>query len=192
MKLSKRVGARLWGSLLGLWLLTGHTAEPNAAPDGYHIKAGDVLHVAVWRETDLNLDVLVRPDGGISLPLVGDVQAAGRTVDNLRGIIGDRLEQFIPEPAVSVSVKEIRGNNFHVIGKVARPGVYVLSGQVDVIQALSIAGGTTTFAKLNDIQILRRNDETQIAIPFRYGDVERGKNLQQNILLQSGDVVVVP
>lgn len=158
----------------------------------YTVKPGDLLYVSVWREPELQRDVLVRPDGGFSMPLVGDMNATNLTVDALRVEIEKRLQRFIPEPAVSVAVKEIRGNAIYVIGKVNRPGQYVMSADTDVMQALSLAGGTATFAKLNSIQILRRDGSKLSSIPFRYGDVEDGDNLKQNILLSPGDVVVIP
>lgn len=168
-------------------------AEQATAQDGsYRVKSGDLLLISVWREPELQREVVVRPDGGVSLPLSGDLVATGRTVEELRTEIGARLERFISEPAVSVSVQEVRGNTFFVLGKVAKPGQYIIRNDLDVMQALSMAGGTTTFAKLNDIKILRRDGGKQNAIPFRYGDVEDGENLAQNILLRSGDVVVVP
>ncbi len=162
------------------------------AAGGYGIQPGDLLEISVWREEDLAREVLVRPDGGISFPLVGDIVAQGRTVDELRGIISERLQKYIPEPEVTVAVKQIAGNTVFVIGKVARPGAFIMGQPIDVMQALSMAGGTTTFAALNKIRILRRVEGRETAIPFRYAEVEKGENLEQNILLQPGDVVVVP
>jgi polysaccharide export outer membrane protein len=165
--------------------------EPGGSP-GYGVQPGDILQISVWKEPDLQLEVLVRPDGGISLPLAGDIAARGQTVEALRAEIVSRIEKYIPEPVVTVSVKEIRGNNIYVIGKVNRPGVFVLTQDIDVMQALSMAGGTTTFAALNKIVILRRDGGGQTAITFRYAEVEGGSKLEQNILLRNGDVVVVP
>ena len=163
--------------------------------DGNHpylIQPGDVLIVSVWKETDLQQDVLVRPDGGLSFPLVGDIVARGRTVAELTEEVESRIEKYIPDPVVTVSVRQIQGNAIYVIGQVNRPGQYVMNRYVDVVQALSMAGGTTPFAKLNSVRILRRTEGKQSAIPFRYGDVEDGENLEQNIILQPGDVIVVP
>ena len=188
-----RPGAR--GTWLGLALIVLAVGLPGgaAATDpGYGLQPGDVLQISVWREPDLQLEVLVRPDGGISMPLAGDLRAEGRTVDDLRGAIEERISRFIPEPAVSVALREARGNVIYVLGKVARPGQYPVVGDVDVMQALSLAGGTTTFAALNRIHILRREGAAQRSIAFRYGDVEQGRALEQNIVLESGDVVVVP
>ena len=162
-------------------------------PEPYRIQPGDVLMVSVWKEQDLLAEVLVRPDGGMSFPLVGDVRASGRTVEELRSLVDERLAKFIPDPSVTVAVKQIGGNRIYVLGKVTRPGEFPFSRPIDVMQALSLAGGATSFASLDDIQILRRDASgKQTARRFRYSDVERGRGLEQNILLKSGDTVVVP
>ncbi|RME35945.1 MAG: polysaccharide export protein [Gammaproteobacteria bacterium] len=173
-------------------LLLGLLLPATGMAEGYGIQPGDVLEISVWREEDLAREVLVRPDGGISFPLVGDLQAQGRTVAELRQTIAERLQKYIPDPEVTVAVKQIAGNTVFVIGKVARPGAFIMSQPMDVMQALSMAGGTTTFAALNKIKVLRRADGRETAIPFRYAEVEAGENLEQNILLRPGDVVVVP
>jgi polysaccharide export outer membrane protein len=164
---------------------------PASAPN-YGVHAGDTLIISVWKEQDLNMEVLVQPDGTFSFPLAGDIKAEGKTTDQIRAEIASRIEQYIPEPVVTVSVKQIQGSKIYVVGKVNRPGEFVMNHSIDVMQALSMAGGASTFAALNDIKILRRINGKQISIPFRYGDVEDGENLGQNIVLQSGDVVVVP
>jgi polysaccharide biosynthesis/export protein len=158
----------------------------------YHVQPGDMLTVSVWKETDLTLDVLVRPDGGLSFPLVGDVASTGKSIAALREEFTERLKRYIPNPVVTVAAKTINGNRIFVLGKVQKPGEYPFGQAVDVMQALSLAGGTTPFAALNDIVILHRDNGQLRAIPFHYGEVEHGKGLAQNILLQSGDTVVVP
>jgi polysaccharide export outer membrane protein len=179
--------------LPALALLLGHLWSPGAlAADDYALQPGDMLTVSVWKETDLSTDLVVRPDGGISMPLIGEVAAAGHTVEQIRSTIDQRLRKYIPDPTVAVIVKQAAGNQIFVLGKVNRPGNYPINRPVDVMQALSLAGGTTPFAALNDIRVLRRNGEQQITLRFRYGDVERGRDLEQNILLRSGDTVVVP
>ncbi|MET0535096.1 MAG: polysaccharide biosynthesis/export family protein [Steroidobacter sp.] len=166
-----------------------HAAEPEP----YRIQPGDLLIVSVWKEQDLMAEVLVRPDGGLSFPLVGDVRASGRTVDELRTLVDERLSKFIPDPSVTIAVKQIGGNRIYVLGKVNRPGEFAFSQPIDVMQALSLAGGATSFAALDDIQILRRDPAgKQTSRRFRYSEVERGRDLEQNILLKSGDTVVVP
>ncbi len=166
--------------------------QAAAVSNDYRLLPGDVLIVSVWKEQDLTREVLIQPDGGFSFPLAGHVAAQGHTVEEVRTDLVKRLEKYIPDPEVAVAIKEVVGNKFFVIGKVAKPGEFVLRGPVDVMQALSSAGGPTTFASVNNIKVLRRKGEVQEAIPFSYGDLEDGKSLQQNILLQNGDVVVVP
>lgn len=181
---------------MGLLLILGCAGWAGAqelASDGYKVQPGDTLEVSVWKEEDLQRQVLVRPDGHFSFPLVGDIDATGKTVGDLRAEISSSLERFIPDLVVTVTVSSIQGNKIYVLGQVNRPGEFVVNPSVDVMQALSMAGGTTAFAALNDIMILRRNgDGSQEAMRFAYKDVERGRRLEQNIVLQSGDVVVVP
>jgi polysaccharide export outer membrane protein len=159
---------------------------------GYIVNAGDQLSISVWREEDLTGTVLVAPDGRCSFPLVGEVMAKGRTVSEIKEEITLRLSQYISDPVVTVSLQDISGNQIYVMGQVNRPGPYVMNPYLDVMQALSVAGGTTAFADLNSIIILRRTSAGQRAIRFRYNEVVRGQDLEQNIRLQSGDVVVVP
>ncbi|MDB6042987.1 MAG: polysaccharide export outer membrane protein [Gammaproteobacteria bacterium] len=165
-----------------------------ALPDaGYTVKPGDILAVSVWKEPDLQGPVLVRPDGAFSFPLAGQMDARGKTVQELQQLVTERLKKFISDPVVTVSIQEIKGNKVYVIGQVNKPGDFIVNPRVDVMQALSMAGGTTPFAALGDIMILRRTEGgQQQALPFRYTDVIRGRNLDQNITLQAGDVVVVP
>lgn len=167
--------------------------ESAAGADAYQVKPGDFLEINVWKEEGLLQDVIVRPDGGISFPLVGDFKAQGLSLQQIQKKITESLATYITDPVVTVSAKQLLGNKVYVIGKVNKPGEYVLNQYVDVMQALSIAGGMTPFSAVNDILILRRDNQgQQQAIEFRYGDVEDGEDLQQNIVLQSGDVVVVP
>lgn len=180
-------------ALYSLLVLSGLPGTAQAAEEAvYQVQAGDVLMVSVWREEDLQLEVVVRPDGAISLPLAGEIQAAGRSIDELRREITGRLSGYIPDLAVTVAAKQLQGNKIYVIGMVARPGEFVLNRRVDVMQALSMAGGTVRFADLSGIRILRRVDGRETAIPFNYAQVEQGKELEQNVLLEVGDVVVVP
>jgi polysaccharide export outer membrane protein len=177
-----------------LWLAP---TAPALAQEGfdslYTVKPGDLLEVSVWKEEDLKRQVLVRPDGRFSFPLAGDIDATGKTVEQLRTELIAVLEKYIPELVVTVTVTEIRGNKIYVIGQVNSPGEFIMNRRIDVMQALSVAGGTTAFAALNDIIILRRgSDGKQHSTPFSYKAVESGKSLDQNILLSSGDIVVVP
>lgn len=171
------------------------TPDPSAGPTaaGYLLRPGDMLQVSVWKETDLQSDVLIRPDGGISFALAGELQAAGHTVAELTAMLEERIHKFIPDAVVTVAVKAAGGNRVYVIGKVNRPGDFPLIGPIDVMQALTLAGGATPFADTNHIRILRRGGPTgQTSIRFRYGDIAHGRHLDQNILLQNGDTVVVP
>jgi polysaccharide export outer membrane protein len=167
-------------------------ADDPMAIDAYLIQPGDVLEVSVWKEENMLKQVLVRPDGGLSFPLAGDVQASGKSVVELQSLITERLTKYIPDPVVTVSTQQLNGNKVYVIGKVARPGEFVASRYMDVVQALSVAGGMTPYAAANKIKILRRENGNLTAIPFRYGDIEKGEHLEQNIVLQSGDVILVP
>jgi polysaccharide biosynthesis/export protein len=172
----------------------GFAQEP-AAPgrQAYLINAGDTLEISVWQEPDLQREVLVRPDGAISFPLAGELRAEGRTVAQIREELQGRLTRYIPDLVMTVTVTDVSGNRIFVIGQVTNPGVFVMNPDLDVMQALSLAGGTTPFASLGNIRILRRDGAGQrTALPFDFTAVSRGRSLDQNIVLQSGDVVVVP
>jgi len=182
------------GMLQGAAAATPPAPARATSPDSaYTVKPGDMLAISVWKEPDLQGPVLVRPDGTFSFPLAGQMDARNKTVAELQQMVTDKLRKYISDPVVTVSVQEIKGNKVYVIGQVNKPGDFVVNPRVDVMQAPSMAGGTTPFAALGDIMILRRTDSgQQQALPFRYTDVVRGRNLDQNITLQAGDVVVVP
>ncbi|MBI5617990.1 MAG: polysaccharide biosynthesis/export family protein [Gammaproteobacteria bacterium] len=158
----------------------------------YMIQPGDILTVSVWKEKDMTADVLVRPDGKFSFPLAGDIQASGRSVADVQADLVKKISSYIPDAVATVLVKDIPGNRAYVIGKVNRPGPVPMATDTDVMQALSVAGGTATFAGLKDIVILRRENGKISAISFNYDQVQSGKNLEQNVILHPGDVVVVP
>ncbi len=169
----------------------GPSVSGNEIPS-YLIGPGDVLEISVWKEEGLQKEVLVRPDGGISFPLVGEIQAGGKTTVQLQDTIVKNIKRYIPDPVVTISVLKINDNKIFVVGKVNRAGEFVATHYIDVMQALSMAGGLNPYAKSGDINILRRvNGKTQ-AIPFEYDAVAQGDKLEQNIILKSGDVVVVP
>lgn len=183
----------LWNRLLLLLLAcVAYTPLQAADPTPYTVKPGDLLSVAVWKEPDLQGEVLVTPDGTFAFPLVGQVDARNKTVTDLHKFITERLKGYISDPVVTVSVKEIKGNKVYVIGQVNKPGEFIVNPSVDVMQALSMAGGTTPFASLANIMILRRGGGVQQSFKFDYTNVVKGRSLEQNIELQSGDVVVVP
>ena len=158
----------------------------------YRVQPGDIISISVWKEEDLQRDALIRPDSAFSFPLIGEISTKNKSIADIKNEIANKLEKFIPQPDVSVSIRQINGNKIYVIGKVNRPGEFALVKPLDVMQALSLAGGTATFAELDDIIILRRENGTQHAISFDYLEVEQGNKLEQNIILKSGDVVVVP
>ena len=164
---------------------------PNPHAD-YMIGPEDVLEISVWQEEELNREVLVRPDGGISFPLAGDIQVAGKTAREVRDDVTGRVREYIPDAVVNVSVVEVSGYRIYVIGQVNNPGQFTIGRYVDVVQALTLAGGLTPFAAERRIRVIRRVGETEEVYPFNYASVKRGRGLDQNLLLQSGDVVVVP
>ncbi len=179
--------------IAALTLCAMGNASAESQSKNYTVQPGDVLHVAVWKEEDLTVDVLVRPDGHFSFPLAGDIDGNGKNAQQITAELSKKIQKYIPDPVITVSVVQILGNKIFVIGKVNAPGEFIMSHDIDVMQAMSMAGGAATFAGLNKIKILRRDDKgKQTAIPFRYADVEAGRNLDQNILLKPGDVVVVP
>jgi polysaccharide export outer membrane protein len=164
-------------------------AQPALTP--YKLCPGDLLEVSVWKEEDLQKQVLVAPDGTISLPLVGAITAAGKTIAELRQIISEGLNNYIADPSVNVSLLKNDGNSIFVIGKVTKPGQYIANRQIDVLQALSLAGGLTVFANESSIHIIRRSGNEIKVFPFDYDDVLDGEDLEQNITLEPGDTVTV-
>lgn len=187
-----KFGISAWAVLLVGVCLMWFAFTVRADEAAYQVQPGDVLQVSVWKEADLQAEVLVRSDGGISFPLAGELQVAGLTTAQLAAAIGDRIKKYIPDPVVTVAIKAIGGNRIYVLGKVNRPGEYPFSRPIDVMQALSLASGTSPYASLSDIHILRREGGQQKVFRFDYTDVAKGRKLDSNILLQSGDTVVVP
>jgi len=183
---------RLIGLLWIIWVAGGTAYGADSAPEGYRLQPGDVLQVVVWKETDLQSEVLIRPDGGISFALAGDMPAAGLTTDQLRAELETRVRKLVPGAVVTVSVKAPNGNRVFVIGKVNRQGDFPLLRPIDVVQAISMAGGMTPFASPNGVRVLHREGTHETSVRFRYGEVAKGRHLEQNILLQSGDTVIVP
>jgi polysaccharide export outer membrane protein len=181
---------------IAVLLLLAATAMPLAHAQSvaadYRMYPGDQLEVSVWKEVDLQRTVLVRPDGKFSFPLTGEVQAAGRSPAEIRADIEARLKAYIPEPVVTATVTGVNGNSIYVIGQVNKPGAFVMNPRLNVLQALSVAGGTTPFAKLDNIIIIRSTGDTQKSLSFRYNRVSEGKDLAENVILEAGDVVVVP
>ncbi len=193
--LTLRLLALLMGVTLGTQVVAAEDAEPVAGavpgPE-YRIAAEDVLQITVWKEEGLDKEVIVRPDGGLSFPLAGDVHAAGQTPKEVEAEIARRLARYIPDAVVTVSVKELKGMRIYVNGKVHNPGQFTVGRYVDVLQALTLAGGLNPYAKAGGIKILRRENGREVVYKFDYDDVRSGKNLEQNIVLQADDVIVVP
>jgi polysaccharide export outer membrane protein len=160
-------------------------------PD-YTLNAGDTLDISVWKEDQLTKTVIVRPDGKFSYPLAGEITAVGHTVAQIQKEIATRLTKYMPEPAASVSVKALDGCRVYIIGQVSKPGSFVMNPRMTVLQALSLAGGMTPFASTNDILVLRGTGTAQTTLSFHYGEVSKGRALTQNVLLEAGDVVIVP
>ena len=201
--------AKLAGNILVVVLLlvvlagAGGCLQPDmqyrgmAAPPTEFLIGPEVLVVTVWRNQELSKEVIVRPDGKISLPLLGDVMAAGLTAQALSKQVADGLAEFMSSPTVSVQVKEINSYHVFAVGEVKSPGKIVLKSFTSVLQAISYAGGFTLFASRNNVHVLRnvkngQGEAKQVMIPVPYQDIVQGKNLDLNIILKAGDVIVVP
>ena len=159
----------------------------------FRLESGDVIRVNVWNEPNHSREqVLVRPDGRLSLPLVGDVKAAGSTINQIQRIIARKVQAFVPSPRVDVSLVSARSYQIYLMGEVRRPGTFTPQSQVNVVQALSMAGGFTPFARRDAMWIVWNSPKGEVRIPFNYDEVLKGKNMQQNVVLCRGDTVLVP
>jgi polysaccharide biosynthesis/export protein len=190
--------------LIFIFIGVGGCSQQNAQyqgmsvpPTEFLIGPEDVLVVTVWRNQELSKEVIVRPDGKISLPLIGDIMAAGLSAQVLSKHVADALAEFMSTPTVSVQVKEINSYHIFAVGEVGRPGKIPLKSFTTVIQGISYAGGFTTFASRNNVHVLRmvknsQGETKQVMIPVPYLDIIQGKNLEANFILKAGDVIVVP
>lgn len=190
---------------LALLLLLCCWAAPAVAQDGagqpamaatdtagdYLLGPADVIEVMVWGDQTLSRTVRIRPDGKISYPLVGEAMAAGRTIEDLRQELEKKIDEFVPKANVTVILTESASKRFYVLGKVGGPGVYPMYDAVNILQALTMAGGLGTFADEDSILILREEDGATTVLKFDYSKVVRGRDLEQNILLKSKDIVIV-
>jgi polysaccharide export outer membrane protein len=168
-------------------------AGRKAHDDSFIIGNDDVLAISVWKESELSKSVPVRSDGKISLPLMGEVQAAGRTPLQLEIEISNKLKNYITAPEVSVIVEQINSKKFNVLGMVAKPGAYSLGLPLTVMDAIALAGGFRDFAKTKDVYILRqRADGSEYRIPFNYKDFIKGKNPAQNVRIEPKDTIIIP
>ena len=184
----KKIAASL---VLFILLVVAHAPAPAQA-DLYKIGPGDVLEISVWKDEALSRQIIVPPDGMVSFPLAGDIDVTDRSVPELREALTKRLSEYVPDATVTVMLVGANSLTAHVIGKVNRPGQYPITLETDVMKILAMAGGLNPYASPNKILILRQEEGIDYKIPFRYGEVEKGVNLKQNILLRRGDVVVVP
>ncbi len=170
--------------------------EPPSKPDNppanaYLVAPGDVLSLFVWKETDLTREVTVGVDGRISVPLVGDVEAEGKTTTELTADLRERLSRFLSAPSVTVGVKQSNNSSFYVVGRVIKPGEYPLRGRTTFLQALAVAGGFAEFAKTDRVLIVRRKDKGDAAVFVDYKKLAQGEDLTQNVVLRPSDTIVV-
>jgi polysaccharide export outer membrane protein len=189
-----RVG--LLALLAPLAVTTAWAADPPAlvaSQTDYKIHGGDVLLVGVYDDPKMPpMNITVTPDGKFSFPLVGMIMAGGKTPEQLRVEMETKLRKYVAEPVVTVTVVDVKGNVAYVIGQVSKPGAIAMNPAVNVLQALAIAGGGNPYAKMDSIIVIRNSAGGQRVLNFRYGQVASGKSLEQNVQLESGDVVVVP
>ena len=185
-------------SLTGCMSRSGNLKEMQTATStDFFLGPEDVLEITVWRNQDLSRQTVVRPDGMVSMPLIGDVQASGLTANQLAARIADRLKEFKESPSVSVSVKEVNSYNIFVLGEVQKPGKYQLKSNTSVLQAIAVAGGFTVYASKNKMQVVTTEVNGdgrphEIRIPVRYSELLNGEGERGNFVLKSGDIVVVP
>jgi len=165
-------------------------AKPH--DDTFVIGNDDVLAINVWKEPDISRAIPVRSDGKISLPLVGEVQAAGQTPAALEKEIAGKLKSYISEPEVTVMVQQVNSQKFNILGQVVRPGAYVIANSPTVLDAIALAGGFRDFAKQKSIYVLRQGPSGETRLAFNYKEVIQGKNMAQNVRLQPRDTIIVP
>jgi polysaccharide biosynthesis/export protein len=158
----------------------------------YIIGPGDVLFVSVWKDQDLTQSVPVRPDGKIFFPLIGEIVAGGRSVLQVKEEIERKISRYVPDPVLTIGLLEIRSMFIYVIGRVNSPGRFAIYSNVDVLQALAMAGGCNAFAETKNIKVFRKAGGQTMLMNFNYNEVTSGKRLDQNIVLERGDVIVVP
>lgn len=173
------------------------TASQNAEKTGtetedYIIGPGDVLAISIWKDDALTRRVTVLPDGTITFPLIGRIEAAGKTLPQFRDKIEKEIGYYVPDPVLSISIEQVNSMLVYVIGKVNKPGRFLLNAHTDVLQMLAMSGGLNAFAKRNKIRIFRRNAHQTTVFDFNYEDVSEGIHPEQNIYLKRGDVIVVP
>ena len=183
----------VWGQSGQGTAVQQNTPKAKQAVDDYIIGPSDVLAINVWKDTELTRTVTVRPDGKISLPLVGELEVSGLTALNVQRLIAQRLAEYISNPQVAVIVQEVKSQTYVVVGKVVKPGDYELGKPTTVLEAIATAGGFVEFAKVSKVYIIRRPDGgPSKTLHFNYKKVIKGKNPEQNVELRNGDTIVVP
>lgn len=196
MKYLPRIITILFFTLISFSIAVGaendSREESQSKEPYYQIGANDVLNVFIWNEPELTQDVVVMPDGRIIFPMIGEVVAKGKSVIDLKKIITKKLKEYVSNPEVTVLVRQSNSRRIYTIGNVGRPGPYPLEVDMTVLQALSVAGGFTEWADRKYVMVVRRLNGKETMFRFNYQDFITGKNLDQNILLESGDTIVVP
>jgi polysaccharide export outer membrane protein len=187
--------------IVSIWTFPAWAQDKKEAPlppsqENYIVGPGDILDISVWKEEALSKPVTVLPDGEIYFPLIGGIRAAGKTVPEIREEIKQKISVYVPDPTLSVDVRQVNSMIIFVLGRVNNSGRFVVNAKTNILQGIAMAGGLNPFAKRNDIKVIRQEGgkgagKTQTFL-FRYDDVADGKNLEQNIWLQRGDVILVP
>lgn len=180
--------------ILSLFALPLHASENSALlpSKDYIIGDGDILYVSVWKDQTMTRQLTVLPGGKISFPLVGELMAGGKTLAQIQSELNSKISRFVPEPNLTVEVQAVNSLCIYVLGEVNRPGRFPLNTQIDLLQSLAMAGGMNSFAKRSKIKVFRGNGREKQTFIFNYDEVVDGKNPDQNILLERGDVIVVP
>jgi len=164
-------------------------ADPDAI---YRAGPGDVLFISVWKDQALSKSVTVLPDGAISFPLVGVVHVAGKSIGQIQELLTQKITPYIPKPVLTVEIQQVNSMLIYVIGKVNHPGRFVINANIDVLQALATAGGFNSFAERDEVKIFRKQNGKVRIFNFDYDDIAKGRALETNIILEAGDVILVP
>lgn len=181
------------GYALGLCAVANVAGAQDQGAGGYKLHAGDSIIVGLYDDEKLPArEIVIAPDGTFAFPIIGEIQAGGKTTAQVRAEMEKRLTKYVSDPVVTVAVTQVKGNVAYVVGQVNKPGQLIMNPGLNVLQAISMAGGTNAYAKLDNIIVIRSSSGGQRVLPFRYGVVAGGKGLEQNVQLESGDVVVVP
>ena len=189
----KKLNSLIGFSLVIVFLMFGSgMGQELRMSENYVVHPSDILEISIYGETDMIRELVVRPDGRVSFPLIGDIRVAGRSTTEIKQLIDEQVSTYIPEASSTVIVKQLGSLKYYVVGEVANPGMFNISTQITVLQALSLAGGMKTFADEDNIKIIRGHGKDTKRIRFDYGEAKKGEHLEQNILLHRGDVVLVP